>query len=141
MSDCDSTQARTDFSASSSSEKINEDGNEYRFLPSSLASEELQLALNKEANEEQLESAITRCKELVLESDQFSTERKWLVRHLIELRLRLQEFKEAQLDPQHPYNKCNNSSILAVRGHHFVLQPLLQLSSSLYCDHCTGTIW
>lgn len=41
-----------------------------------------------------------RCKDLVLESDQCSPERKWLVRHLIELRLRLQECREAMADPE-----------------------------------------
>lgn len=92
-------------------------------LPSSLVNEELQLALNKvllsihytftryifiaydiiffkEATEEELLKAINHCKQLVLESDQCSSERKWLVRHLIELRLRYQECKEALADPQ-----------------------------------------
>lgn len=54
----------------------------------------------KEATEQELLKAITRCKDLVLESDQCSPERKWLVRHLIELRLRLQECREAMADPE-----------------------------------------
>ncbi|KAK4872427.1 hypothetical protein RN001_014456 [Aquatica leii] len=109
-------------------------------LPSSLAAEELQLALNKEAGENELQTAIIRCKELVLESDQCTPERKWLVRHLIELRLRLQECKEALIDPQHPRNLSSGVSNRTIRGHHLMLQPLLS-TSSRYCDHCTGSIW
>ncbi|KAB0792310.1 hypothetical protein PPYR_14269 [Photinus pyralis] len=109
-------------------------------LPSSLAAEELQLALNKEAGEVELQTAIDRCKELVLECDQCSSERKWLVRHLIELRLRLQECQDALSDPLHPRNSSSGASTRTVRGHHLHLQPLLSTSSH-YCDHCTGTIW
>lgn len=54
----------------------------------------------QEATEEELLKAITRCKDLVLDSAQCSLERKWLVRHLIELRLRLQECREAMADPE-----------------------------------------
>ncbi|KAJ8927940.1 hypothetical protein NQ314_019571 [Rhamnusium bicolor] len=111
------------------------------FLPTSLASEELKLALNKEATDDELLKAINRCKNLVLESDQCSVERKWLVRHLIELRLRLQECKEAMDDPQHPRNKSSGVSKRTVRGHHLTLQPLLRSTTSRYCDHCTGAIW
>ncbi|XP_044269605.1 differentially expressed in FDCP 8 homolog isoform X2 [Tribolium madens] len=118
----------------------NDEGSDDRLLPSSLAAEELQLALNKEATEEELIKAITRCKDLVLESNQCSVERKWLVRHLIELRLRLQECREAMEDPQHPRNKSSGVSRRTVRGHHLNLQPLLTTSTK-YCDHCTGTIW
>lgn len=55
--------------------------------------------LSKEASADELEQAIARCRELVLESEQCSVERKWLVRHLIELRLRLQECCDALTDP------------------------------------------
>ncbi|KRT83795.1 C1 domain containing protein, partial [Oryctes borbonicus] len=110
-------------------------------IPSTLVAEELQLALNKEATEAELNKAILRCKELVLNSEQCSPERKWLVRHLIELRLRLQECKEALLDPQHPRNKSSGVSRRVIKGHHLNLQPLLRTSTTKYCDHCTGIIW
>ncbi|GJQ79657.1 hypothetical protein Trydic_g5813 [Trypoxylus dichotomus] len=110
-------------------------------IPSTLVAEELQLALNKEATEAELNKAIVRCKELVLNTEQCSTERKWLVRHLIELRLRLQECKEALLDPQHPRNKTSGVSRRVIKGHHLNLQPLLRTSTTKYCDHCTGIIW
>ncbi|KAL3275837.1 hypothetical protein HHI36_020579 [Cryptolaemus montrouzieri] len=110
-------------------------------IPSALEAEELQLALNKEATEEELLKAIARCKNLVLETDNCSVERKWLVRHLIELRLRLQECREAAVDPEHPRNKSSGVSKRTIKGHHFVLQPLLRSTTSRYCDHCTASIW
>ncbi|XP_063920619.1 differentially expressed in FDCP 8 homolog isoform X2 [Zophobas morio] len=128
-------------SSSTSGCLSNDESAEDHLLPSSLAAEELQLALNKEATEDELLKAISRCKDLVLESNQCSLERKWLVRHLIELRLRLQECREAMVDPQHPRNKSSGVSKRTVRGHHLNLQPLLRSTSSKYCDHCTGTIW
>ncbi|XP_066151320.1 differentially expressed in FDCP 8 homolog isoform X1 [Euwallacea fornicatus] len=106
-----------------------------------LISEELQLALNKEANEEDLVKAIESCKDLILENSQYSLERKVLVRHLIELRLKLEEFREAMTDPQHPQNKSNTISSRSIKGHHLKLQPLLKNTHYRYCDHCTGTIW
>lgn len=110
-------------------------------FPSNLAHEEIRLALNNDATQEELENAVTRCKNLVLETDQCSTERKWLVRHLIELRLRLQECKDALTDPHHPRNKSSGASTRTIRGHHLILQPFLKSSVSKYCDHCTGAIW
>ncbi|XP_057667799.1 differentially expressed in FDCP 8 homolog isoform X1 [Diorhabda carinulata] len=114
--------------------------NESDFLPANLASEELKLALNKEATEEELIKAISRCKSLILECDQCSEERKWIVRHLIELRLRLQECRDAMEDPLHPRNYSSGVSKRFIKGHHFNLQPLLRHTST-YCDHCTGKIW
>ncbi|XP_022899787.1 differentially expressed in FDCP 8 homolog isoform X1 [Onthophagus taurus] len=110
-------------------------------LPPALVTEELQLALNKEATESELKKAVERCKELVLNCEQCSVERRWLVRHLIELRLRLQECREALVDPNHPRNKSSGVSRRVIRGHHLNLQPLLRSSQSKYCDHCTGIIW
>ncbi|XP_076263537.1 differentially expressed in FDCP 8 homolog isoform X2 [Rhynchophorus ferrugineus] len=110
-------------------------------LPENLEAEELQLALNKEANGDELSKAINKCRDLILENEQCSFERKWLVRHLIELRLRLQEYKEAMEDPLHPRNKNSGVSNRTVKGHHLKLQPLLRNASYKYCDHCTGTIW
>ncbi|XP_017778089.1 PREDICTED: differentially expressed in FDCP 8 homolog isoform X2 [Nicrophorus vespilloides] len=118
-----------------------EETSEDHLLPITLAAEELKLALNKEATEEELNKAINRCKDLVLECENISTERKWLVRHLIELRLRLQECKEAHYDPEHPRNKSSGASKRTVRGHHLLLQPFLKNTASKYCDHCTGAIW
>ncbi|KAK9885899.1 hypothetical protein WA026_013773 [Henosepilachna vigintioctopunctata] len=124
----------------SSNTSITSEDSDNGDIPSALESEELQLALNKEATEDELNKAIVRCKNLVLQTDNCSTERKWLVRHLIELRLRLQECKEADGDPNHPRNRSSGVSKRIVKGHHFLLQPLLRAASQ-YCDHCTSSIW
>lgn len=55
----------------------------------------------------ELESAIIRLKELILDTEQCSDERKWVVRHLVELRLRLQERREADNDPQSVFHHLN----------------------------------
>lgn len=43
--------------------------------------------------------SIEQCKALVLETESGSEERKWIVRHLVELRLCAEELKEALEDP------------------------------------------
>lgn len=93
-----------------------------------------------------MERAVARCKELVLESEHCSVERKWLVRHLIELRLRLQECRDALTDPTHPRNKGSSVNVRVIRGHHLVLQPFLNVSMDVrrgkkHCDSCAATIW
>ncbi|XP_060520220.1 differentially expressed in FDCP 8 homolog isoform X2 [Cylas formicarius] len=110
-------------------------------VPSNLASQELQLALTEQATEQELLKAINHTKVLILENAQCSLERKWLVRHLIELRFKLQECREAMADPEHPRNKSSGVSNRTVMGHHLKLQPLLRAAAHRYCDHCTGTIW
>ncbi|XP_065161432.1 differentially expressed in FDCP 8 homolog isoform X2 [Atheta coriaria] len=117
-----------------------DDSSEDNVLPETLQNQQIYLALNKEATEEELETAVAKCKELVLECDNLSPERKWLVRHLIELRLRLQEWREAKDDPQHPRNRSGISK-RTIKGHHFVLQSIIKRGISKDCDHCTGTIW
>lgn len=64
-------------------------------IPSSLIKEQWQLILDQDASIEELTSAIERCKELVLNTDECTNERKWLVRHLVELRFRLREMEDA----------------------------------------------
>lgn len=67
-------------------------------IPNSLIKEEWQLVLDQDASIEELTNAIEKCKELVLKTDECSTERKWLVRHLVELRFRLREMEDANVD-------------------------------------------
>lgn len=64
-------------------------------IPSSLIKEEWQLVLDQDATVVHLSNAIERCKELVLNTDECTEERKWLVRHLVELRFRLREMEDA----------------------------------------------
>lgn len=85
---------------------------------------------------EDLSRAVEQCKEMVLESSECSEERKWLVRRLIELRLRLQEAREAAEDAQ----DCHQE-VRVVRGHHFTLQSQPAPTTKHHCDRCCGVIW
>lgn len=67
-------------------------------IPSSLIKEQWQLILDQDASIDELTNAIERCKELVLSTDECTNERKWLVRHLVELRFRLREMEDAISD-------------------------------------------
>lgn len=79
-------------------------------IPSSLIKEQWQLVLDQDASIDELTNAIERCKELVMNTDECSTERKWLVRHLVELRFRLREMEDALNDSSKTgstYKVCN----------------------------------
>lgn len=67
-------------------------------IPSSLIKEQWQLILDQDATIDDLSNAIDKCKELVLSTDECSDERKWIVRHLVELRFRLREMEDANID-------------------------------------------
>lgn len=68
-------------------------------IPSTLIKEQWQVILGQDASSENLLNAIERCKELVVKTDELSSERKWLVRHLVELRFRLSEIEDMVNDP------------------------------------------
>lgn len=68
-------------------------------IPSSLIKEQWQVVLDQEATMDDLRNATERCKELVVNTDELSEERKWLVRHLVELRYRMSEIEDANSDP------------------------------------------
>ncbi|KAL6429183.1 hypothetical protein ACFW04_008134 [Cataglyphis niger] len=77
---------------------------------------------------------VHKCKLMVLESAECSDERKWLVRRLIELRLRAQELRETSDE--------NLFETRVILGHHFVPQKYyITTSGPVYCDHCSGAIW
>lgn len=67
-------------------------------IPNSLIKEQWQLVLDQDASIDDLTNAIEKCKELVLNTDECSAERKWLVRHLVELRFRLREMEDSNID-------------------------------------------
>ncbi|XP_020281463.1 differentially expressed in FDCP 8 homolog isoform X2 [Pseudomyrmex gracilis] len=103
-------------------------------IPFSLKSVETVLSLSKDASQEDLQEMVRKCKLMVLESAECSDERKWLVRRLIELRLRAQELRET--------SDQNLFETQVILGHHFVPQKYyITTSSSVYCDHCSGAIW
>ncbi|XP_050456367.1 differentially expressed in FDCP 8 homolog isoform X2 [Cataglyphis hispanica] len=103
-------------------------------IPISLKSVETTLSLSKDASEEDLKEMVHKCKLMVLESAECSDERKWLVRRLIELRLRAQELRETSDE--------NLFETRVILGHHFVPQKYyITTSGPVYCDHCSGAIW
>ncbi|CAL7942953.1 unnamed protein product [Xylocopa violacea] len=103
-------------------------------IPFSLKSVENVLSLSKATCEEDLKDMVEKCKHMVLESAECSDERKWLVRRLIELRLRVQELRETSEE-----NLLETQVIL---GHHLVPQKYyITTSGPVYCDHCSGAIW
>ncbi|XP_031369597.1 differentially expressed in FDCP 8 homolog isoform X2 [Apis dorsata] len=103
-------------------------------IPFSLKSVETVLSLSKATSEEYLKDMIEKCKQMVLESAECSDERKWLVRRLIELRLRVQEFRES--------SEANLLETQVILGHHLIPQKYyITTSGPVYCDHCSGAIW
>ncbi|XP_014473569.1 PREDICTED: differentially expressed in FDCP 8 homolog isoform X2 [Dinoponera quadriceps] len=103
-------------------------------IPFSLKSIETTLSLSKEASQEDLQEMVDKCKSMVLESAECSDERKWLVRRLIELRLRAQELRETSIE--------NLFETHVILGHHFVPQKYyITTTGPVYCDHCSGAIW
>lgn len=62
-------------------------------IPNSLIKEQWQLVLDQDVSIDDLTNAIEKCKELVLNTDECSTECKWLVRHLVEFENGVQKFQ------------------------------------------------
>ncbi|KAK2578698.1 hypothetical protein KPH14_011665 [Odynerus spinipes] len=103
-------------------------------VPFNLKSVEPLVSLSKATSEEQVQRMVQKCKQMVLESAECSDERKWLVRRLIELRLRVQELRET--------SDKNLLETHVILGHHLVPQKYhINTSGPIYCDHCSGTIW
>lgn len=115
----------------------------------------LQAALNLTTAEE-LAEAVKKCEKKVLDTKEYTEERKWLVRYLIELRLRLQEAHEAVAEqrqlqpigtPDHSPRRTSENDGNGGRarekriilGHHLLLQPPARIIYK--CDRCCGNIW
>ncbi|XP_058792983.1 differentially expressed in FDCP 8 homolog isoform X2 [Phymastichus coffea] len=134
-----SNNADTDASTpSSSSDYITGDADDSSDskvpIPCTLKSVENHLSLSKAMNQDDLQEMINKCKQMVLESAECSEERKWLVRRLIELRLRAQELRETSNE------KFVETCVIL--GHHFSPQKYyIATTGSVYCDHCSGGIW
>ncbi|XP_005191584.1 differentially expressed in FDCP 8 homolog isoform X3 [Musca domestica] len=111
-------------------------------IPASLVKEQWRLIFNSEASVQDLQEAINHCKDLVLISEENSEERRWLVRHLVDLRYSLEELQEAQSDKLEV-----GPTVKTVVGHHFTARQrgigkTLPLPTQRnYCDYCTGIIW
>lgn len=106
-------------------------------IPSFVHKEQWQIILGQDASISELRNAIERCKELVIETAECSPDRKWLVRHLVELRFRVREIEDLILDPQ-----SSGPTFKVILGHHFVTRTIKNLPTCRqYCDHCSGIIW
>ncbi|CAG0884934.1 unnamed protein product [Darwinula stevensoni] len=82
-------------------------------------------------SEEELQLAINRCKDLILETPEKSERRSLLVKKLVQLRLRLQELQDGVVLP--PETKL-------VLGHRMEKQNSIR-TGHLYCEHCCHLIW
>lgn len=81
----------------------------------------------------ELEDLIEKCKDLIVTSEEMSSQRKWLIRRLIELRFHLANINALREDV-----KCDDD--LSVSGHNFQILKKIP-SKRLFCDLCTNTIW
>ncbi|KAI5735985.1 hypothetical protein M8J77_025095 [Diaphorina citri] len=87
---------------------------------------------------EDIQNAIAKYKEMILETEGCSNDRKWVVRNLIELRYKLELLKENE------NQSIQKQEIEIIRnGHHFVLTKT-QLGTSKSqlkrCDMCCGYV-
>lgn len=104
-------------------------------IPYALIKEQWQLVLDQEVTVPEMETAIVKCKDMVLQCTNTSEERKWLVRHLIELRHRLRELQDVDSDPD-----AMAPETKVILGHHFVTHKNSP-KYKVHCDHCSGIIW
>ncbi|XP_026474690.1 differentially expressed in FDCP 8 homolog [Ctenocephalides felis] len=109
---------------------------ESQAIPSGLIKYKWQLILGDKATLPEILHSIEQCKALVLETESGSEERKWVVRHLVELRLCAEELKDALEDPN-----LQKELTKVILGHHFKLRQQAPTTRRQHCDHCSGTIW
>ncbi|CAK1593519.1 unnamed protein product [Parnassius mnemosyne] len=121
--------SRTASSSSTSGCVSADESYDSNYMPKSITNKKLKI--HSSATQEEIEKAIKQCKELVLNSAQCSDERKWLVRYLVELRLRLEDLKD---------NEGEQRVRVVIKGHHFE-QQVNPSNRKQYCDHCSGVIW
>lgn len=122
-------QSGTPSSSSTSGCVSADESYDANYIPKNISNKKFKI--HNSVTREELEKAIDQCKELVLNSPQCSDERKWLVRYLVELRLRLEDLKE---------NNGQNRVCVSIKGHHFE-QQINPGNRKQYCDHCSGVIW
>lgn len=84
-----------------------------------------------------MENAIEQVKALVLNTEAASDERRKLVKRLIELRLKLEDLKEATSELE----ACSADELRIVQSHQFILQRQYLQRIPQYCDRCDGVVW
>jgi hypothetical protein len=87
----------------------------------------------KTLSKDELTELIEKCRDMINESVEMSSERKWLIRRLIELRFRLAHINSLRED-------VNSDDDLSVSGHSFRIVKQIP-SKRMFCDWCTNTIW
>lgn len=132
---------KTLFSCHPNSESTSEESQKSQAIPTNLIREDWQLILDQQASRADLMQAVEKCRELVMATEECSYERKWIVRHLVELRFRLRELDDVLEDP-----KDEGTGARIILGHHFVPRQLKDAVTTptrvrVLCDHCTGVIW
>jgi hypothetical protein len=107
-------------------------------IPATLQNEEL-VFLKGDATIKDIDEAVNSCKNLVLEYQEFSVERAFLVRHLVELRLRLAELIDSESDQ----SKCSPKKLQTkvFQGHTFKLRTDTISTKKIYCDQCSYLIY
>jgi hypothetical protein len=87
----------------------------------------------KEMTKDELNNSIDKCKSLIQESAEMSPQRKWLIRRLIDLRLRHAQMNTSNDDTE------EEKEIHNILGHYF--KALRQHPKRMFCDWCTNVIW
>jgi hypothetical protein len=83
-------------------------------------------------SKDELTNSTEKCKEMISDAVEMSSQRKWLIRKLIEMRLRL-----ANLNALRDFVREDDVSI---EGHHFKLLKT-KPSKRIFCDCCNNIIW
>lgn len=81
----------------------------------------------------ELKSAVERCKEMILETPEYSEKRKNLIKRLVSLRLQLQHVNDRSED--------DDPNVQRVLGHHMEKKQPEIPSVQRYCEKCSGHIW
>lgn len=109
-------------------------------IPETLQNNEELVYPKEDATVKEIEEAINSCKSLVLNYQELSAERSFLVRHLVELRLRLAELLDSESNSSQGTNK--KAEFRVFQGHSFRLRTESIISTrKVYCDQCSYLIY
>lgn len=85
-------------------------------------------------SKDELISAVEKCGELITEAEEMSSQRKWLIRRLIDLRYRLANINALREDVK------GSDDDVSISGHNFKVVKQIP-SKRIFCDVCTNVIW
>lgn len=107
-------------------------------IPETLQNNEELVFPKEDASVKEIEKAIESCKDLVLNYQELSAERSFLVRHLVELRLRLAELLDSEAGGS---QSCKKAQLRVFQGHTFHLRSESISTKKVYCDQCSYLIY